>query len=181
MKALQFAAAFVGTLATASAAAALTLTSPDIRQGAKIADEQVYDGTGCIGRNVSPELHWSGAPKATKSFALTVLDLDAPGGGFWHWVVFGMPATTDGLAKGAGDPRTPTLPAGAMEARNDFGQSGYGGPCPPRGETHRYQATIHALDTDRIGADAGASAAVVASSLRTHTLAKASITARFGH
>ena len=65
---------------TVYAADALTIASPDIAPGARIADEQVFNGFGCTGKNVSPALTWSGAPKDTKSFALSVYDPDAPTG-----------------------------------------------------------------------------------------------------
>jgi phosphatidylethanolamine-binding protein (PEBP) family uncharacterized protein len=71
---------------SASATNALTLTSPDIKSGGKIADEQVFNGWDCTGKNVSPALAWTDAPKGTKSFAVSVYDPDAPtGSGFWHW------------------------------------------------------------------------------------------------
>ena len=73
----------------ASLASALTLTSPAFKEGGTLRSDQVFNGMGCTGRNISPELHWSGAPKATKAFALMVYDPDAPtGSGWWHWVVF---------------------------------------------------------------------------------------------
>src|SRR5579872_3221367 len=95
-------AAFLG--AGGAAAQTMTLTSPDIAPGGKIADEQVFKGFGCTGGNISPALSWSGAPSGTKSFALSVYDPDAPtGSGFWHWVVFNIPANVMSLPKGAGD------------------------------------------------------------------------------
>ena len=89
LTALALLAAFFG--AEAAAAQTMTLTSPDIAPGAKIADAQVFNAFGCTGGNISPALSWSGAPKDTKSFALSVYDPDAPtGSGFWHWVVFNI-------------------------------------------------------------------------------------------
>lgn len=79
----------------------MTLTSTDIKEGATIADEQLLNGFGCTGRNVSPQLSWSGAPAGTKSYAIQMFDPDAPtGSGFWHWVVFNIPPTTTSLPKG---------------------------------------------------------------------------------
>ena len=87
----------------AGAAHALTLTSPDIKPGARISDEQVANIMGCPGKNISPALSWSGAPKGTKSFALSVYDPDAPtGSGFWHWVVIDIPPRRDLLAEERG-------------------------------------------------------------------------------
>ena len=105
LTALALFAAFFG--AEAAAAQTMTLTSPDIAPGAKIADEQVFNGFGCTGGNISPALSWSGAPKDTKSFALSVYDPDAPtGSGFWHWVVFNIPPDVTSLPKNAGNPKS---------------------------------------------------------------------------
>src|ERR1700683_122250 len=92
MRKLVFATTLVlAGMAGAGAAQALTLTSPDIKPGARISDEQVFNAFGCTGKNISPALSWSGAPKGTKSFAISVYDPDAPkGSGFWHWVVFNI-------------------------------------------------------------------------------------------
>src|SRR5512140_3435306 len=105
------AAAVIGL---ADSAAAFDLSSPDIKPNGSIANKFVFKGFGCEGENVSPALAWKGAPKGTKSFALTVYDPDAPtGSGWWHWVVYNLPATTTSLAAGAGDAKKPALPAGA--------------------------------------------------------------------
>src|ERR1700692_4658573 len=101
--ALALFAAFLG--AEAATAQTMTLTSPDVAPGATIVTEQVANVFGCTGGNVSPALSWSGAPKDTKSFALSVYDPDAPtGSGFWHWVVFNIPPDVTSLPKNAGDP-----------------------------------------------------------------------------
>jgi Raf kinase inhibitor-like YbhB/YbcL family protein len=163
----------------AGAAHALTLTSPDIKAGGKIADEQVFNGWDCTGKNISPELQWSGAPKGTKSFAVSVFDPDAPtGSGFWHWSVANLPADATGLPKGAG--AGTGLPASAIQVRNDFSAIGYGGPCPPKGKPHHYQITVYALDTDKIDVDKDASPAVVGFNVHAHTLAKATLVGLYG-
>ncbi|MDE1888197.1 MAG: YbhB/YbcL family Raf kinase inhibitor-like protein, partial [Gammaproteobacteria bacterium] len=77
----------------ALAAGGFTLTSPDIRDGGTISMAQVFNGFSCKGQDISPALHWSGAPAGTQSFAVTIYDPDAPtGSGWWHWVVFNIPA-----------------------------------------------------------------------------------------
>jgi Raf kinase inhibitor-like YbhB/YbcL family protein len=170
----------VAGLAAASVANAMTLTSPDIKPGGKIANEQVFNSWGCTGENVSPALSWSGAPKGTKSFAVSMYDPDAPtGSGFWHWWVANLPPDTTGLPKGAGGGTG--LPAGALQARNDYSKVGYGGPCPPPGKPHRYQITVYALDVDKLP-DAGpdASPAVFGFDAHAHTLAKATLTGLYG-
>jgi Raf kinase inhibitor-like YbhB/YbcL family protein len=166
----------------ASAASAMSLTSPDIKPNAKIADEQVANMAGCSGKNISPALNWSGAPKGTKSFAITVCDHDAPmSGGFCHWVVFNLPPDATSVPKGAGDPKGQGLPAGAVQSQTDFGAPGYGGPCPPKGDKpHHYQFTVFAVDVDKLDADVNATAAVVRSKLSVHTLAKATLTGLYG-
>jgi len=168
--------------AGSAAAAKFTLSSPEIKQGGAIADEQVFNGFGCTGKNISPELKWSGAPAAAKSFALTVYDPDAPtGSGFWHWVVFNIPATATSIPKNAGDVKANLMPAGAVQSRTDFGVPGWGGPCPPQGDKpHRYIFTLFAVDVDKLDANADTSAAVVGFNLHFHTLAKATFTGKFG-
>ena len=171
----------MAAMASAGAARALSLTSPDIKPGARIPDEHTFNGWGCSGANISPALSWSGAPEGTKSFALTLYDPDAPRGGFWHWLMFNIPADVASLAKGAGDPKSHKAPQGAVQSRNDFGATGYGGPCPPRGDKpHHYQFTVFALDTEKLDANENASAALVASKLNFHTLAKAALTGVWG-
>src|SRR6476620_10493079 len=107
---------------------------------------------GGSGGNVSPALSWSHAPPGTQSFALLMHDPDAPtGSGWWHWVVYNLPASTTSLAAGAGDPTKKLLPPGVVQGRTDFGAPGYGGPCPPQGDKpHRYIFTVFALKTDKV-------------------------------
>ena len=178
MRKLFIAGAIVLAGAASAGAAQMSLTSPDIKPGARIADEQVANGFGCSGKNISPALSWSGAPKGTKSFALSVYDPDAPtGSGFWHWVVFNIPADTTSLAKNAGDPKAALAPAGAVQGHNDAGSQGYFGPCPPKGDkTHHYHVQLFAVDVDKLDADENASPAVVGFNLHFHTLAKATLT-----
>ena len=168
-------------LAGVGAASALTLTSPDIKPGGKIAAEQVFNSFGCTGQNVSPALAWSGAPKGTKSFAISMYDPDAPtGSGFWHWWVANLPADTTGLPKGAGSASGTGLPAGAVQPRNDFSLIGYDGPCPPKGAPHHYHITVYAIDVDKLDVDKNASAAVFGFNAHFHTLAKAELVGIYG-
>lgn len=170
----------------AATAQTMTLTSADIKEGATIANEQVFKGFGCTGGNVSPSLSWSGAPAAAKSFAVSIYDPDAPtGSGWWHWVVFNIPAGTTSLPKGAGDVKKKLMPKGAIQSRNDFGDDGYGGPCPPAGDKpHHYQIAVFAVDVDKLpdarNRNVAVSAALVGSDLKSHTLAKATLTGLYG-
>ncbi|MCH8914181.1 MAG: YbhB/YbcL family Raf kinase inhibitor-like protein [Planctomycetes bacterium] len=174
LAACLMAAVMVGASA---AAADFTLTSAEFADGDYLANEQVFAGFGCEGKNISPSLSWSGAPAETKSFALTVYDPDAPtGSGWWHWVVVNIPPGTSELPKGAGAADGANLPTGALQVRTDYGTPGYGGPCPPQGDhPHRYFFTIHALDLDSLDVTADSSAALVGFYLNFHTLAKSSL------
>lgn len=170
------------TLATsaprgADTAAKLTLTSPQIGQGGTIAADQVFNGFGCTGKNISPALSWSGAPAGTKSFALMVHDPDAPTGGkgFWHWVVYDIPADTTSLPAGAGDPKKGLMPAGAVQASNDFGTQGYGGPCPPPGKPHHYHFRLYALSVSKLGSAADAPTPSINAKVNTNKLAEADL------
>ena len=121
---------------------------------------QVFSGFGCTGRNISPALKWTNAPAAAKSFAVTVYDPDAPtGSGWWHWLLFNLPAATSELKAGAGTPQNALLPKGAVQSVTDYGKPGYGGACPPVGDK--------------------ASPAMVGFFLNQHAIAKASLIAYY--
>ncbi len=179
--------ALAAVLALACAAPAwaqgFKLQSPDIKPNGTIAEEQVFNGFGCAGQNVSPALSWSGAPAGTKSFALLVHDPDAPtgGAGWWHWVVVNIPATATGLPKGAGKPDGAGLPPGAAQVATDFGTPGWGGPCPPAGDKpHRYHFTLHALKVEKLDLPANATAALAGFMVNANSLGKATLTGRYG-
>ncbi len=163
-------------------AQALTLTSPGLADGATLPAAQVFNGFGCSGDNQSPALRWSGLPKGTQSLAITLYDPDAPtGSGWWHWVVYNLPPTSDGLAAGAGSGDGKGLPAGAVQGRTDYGVAAFGGACPPAGaKAHRYQLTLYALDVAQLPVPAEASAAMVGFFLNAHALDKASLTWHYG-
>jgi Raf kinase inhibitor-like YbhB/YbcL family protein len=164
----------------ASTAARLALQSGDFSPGAQMAAAQVYDESGCHGANVSPGLSWDHPPPGTRSFALLMFDEDAPGGGWWHWAVFDIPAGVTSLRPGAGTPAKHLLPRGAIQVSNDWGFPGYGGPCPPPGPPHRYRLTLFALRVAKLGLDAHASAAQVAAKVRADALAGAEIVGLYG-
>jgi Raf kinase inhibitor-like YbhB/YbcL family protein len=163
-------------------AAGFTLSSPTIAPDSTLTSEQVFNGFGCSGGNISPALQWKGAPAGTKSYAVTVYDPDAPTGSvWWHWVVYNIPATVTELPAGAGDAGGGHLPADAAQGRTDFGQAGFGGACPPPGDKpHRYIFTVYALKVDKIDVPADATAALIGFSLHANQLGKASFTAKYG-
>ncbi len=114
------------------------ISSPAFEYGVKI--PSVHS---CEGDDVSPPLHWDGEPKETVTFALIMEDPDAPGGTFTHWIIYNLPASCHRLDKII--PIEKNLINGGIQAKNDFGKIGYGGPCPPKGEEHRYFFRIFAL------------------------------------
>lgn len=146
------------------------MQSDDVRDGEPQDAKFAHPSAG--GENVSPQLSWSEFPDETQGFAVTCFDPDAPtGSGFWHWVLFNLPASVTELATGAS---ADGLPDAAVEARNDYGELGYGGAAPPAGDgPHRYVYTVHALDTDALELDASATPAYVGFNLAFHTLARA--------
>ncbi len=165
-----------------AARAQFELMSPDIRPNGPIAMEQVYNGFGCSGENVSPALAWSGAPENTKSFALLVHDPDAPtgGAGWWHWLVVNIPTSANQLRKNAGKSDGSNLPSGCAQIDTDFGGPGWGGPCPPAGDKpHRYNFTLYALKVDALDVD-GASAALAGYMINANAIGKAKLTGKFG-
>lgn len=163
---------------TALAAFTLKTTSFDIKK--PLPNKHVFNGFGCSGENVSPALEWSGAPKDTKSFAITVYDPDAPtGSGWWHWTVVNIPASVTKIEEGASGAKK--LPAGSVEGRTDFGSAGFGGACPPVGhKPHRYIFTVYALNTEKLDINGEASGAMVGFNLNANSLGKASFTVKYG-
>jgi hypothetical protein len=149
---------------------AFTLTSADMTDGRPL--DELYAHTSVGGKNLSPQLSWSGFPAETRGFVVTCFDPDAPtGSGFWHWVAVNLPASVTELDRGA-DP----LPEGAFTVRNDYGDTGYGGAAPPPGDRpHRYVFAVHALDVDRLEVGADATPAYVGFNLAFHTLARATM------
>ncbi len=153
----------------------LTLKSDNLE--GQLSMNEVFDGFGCTGKNISPELHWNGVPKAAKSLALTVYDPDAPtGSGWWHWLVFNIDVSTQGFSKGID-----LSNSGAVQSMTDFGTTGFGGACPPKGDkAHRYIFTIHALDVEKLDLKADANPALVGYYINAHTISKASLIAYYG-
>jgi Raf kinase inhibitor-like YbhB/YbcL family protein len=154
-----------------------SVTSSDCTDGETLPMPHVSGVMGAGGEDRSPQLSWSGFPEGTKSFAVTVYDPDAPtASGFWHWAVANLPAGTTELASGAGDKDAPSLPAGAVQLRNDGGFAGYVGAAPPSGHgPHRYFVVVHAVDTETLDVDADTTPAVLGFNLFFHTLARATM------
>jgi Raf kinase inhibitor-like YbhB/YbcL family protein len=161
--------------------AKLTVRSSTFTAGGTLPMSTVFNNFGCTGGNRSPHLAWSGAPSGTVSYALIMHDPDAPTGtGWYHWVLFNIPANVHELKEGAGAKGSSDLPAGAVLGLTDFGFSMYGGPCPPAGDKpHHYNVTVYALSS-KIDGDATTTGAALRFLMRGSTLATGTITGLYG-
>ncbi|HUB16938.1 MAG TPA: YbhB/YbcL family Raf kinase inhibitor-like protein [Acetobacteraceae bacterium] len=170
----------LGLPATPAMADGFNVTGPDIHNGATIPMVHVFGR--CGGGNQSPALSWSGAPRGTASYAVTMFDPDAPSGhGWWHWILVNIPTSVTSLPENAGAAGSRALPAGALQGRNDFGFSNYDGPCPPTGAApHRYVITVYAVNVSRLDIGPQASGATVEAALHRTTLATAALVGRWG-
>lgn len=150
------------------AATHLSLTSPSIREGARISPRYT-----CEGEDRSPELRWAHAPEETRSFALIMDDPDAPGRTFTHWVLFDIPTSVDGLSEGE-------AASIGRAGKNDFQGDGYGGPCPPPNDgEHRYYFRLFALDVETLDVPAGARREDVERAMEGHVIGQTELMARF--
>ncbi|MEO1923191.1 MAG: YbhB/YbcL family Raf kinase inhibitor-like protein [Nautiliaceae bacterium] len=150
---------------------AMNLYSPDISD--RIHLEQVYHM--CGGKNISPELIWSRAPENTKSFAVTMFDPDAPTDhGWWHWMIVNIPKNVKIFPKGAGNPGDEYFNLG-LQTLNDYGEIGYGGPCPPPGKPHRYIITVWALDVEGFNVPRNINPQQLIEVIKAHAIDSASI------
>lgn len=156
-----------------------TLSSPDI--SGQIVSKQVFNGFGCTGDNISPQLNWKNAPKGTQSFAITMYDPDAPtGSGWWHWVVFDVPSNISTIARNAGKIDLNLMPKGSIQSLTNYGTQGYGGPCPPKTDGHhQYIITVHALKVKTLDLDKTANPALVGYYINANTIQKASLVAYY--
>lgn len=148
------------------------LSSPDIKDGEKIADEFRAPAS------VSPQLDWTNLPEGTKSIAVTCFDPDAPtASGFWHWAVFNIPASEKGLPRGAGSEDGAKLPQGAIQLVGDSGMRGHYGANPPAQHApHRYMYAVHAVDVEKLDVPEDATPTVLGFNLYFHSIARTIIT-----
>ena len=152
-----------------------TLESEDVAEGERIADRFTAPD-----ENISPELHWSGFPRATRSFVVSCFDPDAPTpSGWWHWTVQDLDVSVTSLPRGAGESDL-RLEGAAFHAANDSGSHAWFGPYPPEGDgDHRYVFAVHALDVDTLGLDDEATPTAVAFHCAAHSIARATLTATY--
>lgn len=174
MNKLLIASCFTALAAVSMSASAteFRLYSPDVENDGEIDSSFEYDGFGCSGDNQSPELRWENAPDGTRSFAISVHDPDAPtGSGWWHWRVINIPSDVNHLAANAGATDGSNMHEGAVQIRNDYGDKGWGGLCPPaHGQPHRYTFTVHALDVETLEVPEDASPAMVGFMIHQHRI-----------
>jgi Raf kinase inhibitor-like YbhB/YbcL family protein len=168
------AALLLTTAAGTASAAPFTLTSPAFKNGGPIGQTNAGNIMGCTGESKSPALEWKDPPAGTKSFALMVHDPDAPtGSGFWHWIVYNIPADATSLPEGAGDPGGAGLPKGAVQGNTDMGKPGYVGPCPPPGSAkHHYNFVLFPLKVEKLDVPPGATAAFVGFNANANVIGK---------
>ena len=159
--------------------AAFSLAATDANDG-DFAATLYYNAYGCTGSNVSPRLIWTEPPAGTQSLAVTIFDPDAKTdhGGWWHWLVSDLPPDSRELKPGAGSGTG--LQPGAVQYKNDFGDTAYDGPCPPIGENHTYVITLYALKTAHLQVPAGASDADIRTALEANAVTKTTTTLKAG-
>lgn len=159
----------------------LILSSKDISQDKFMSTAQEFSGFGCTGDDLSPQLTWSGAPKGTKSFAITAYDPDAPtGSGWWHWQIVNIPSTVTELKTDAGSTKQSMAPQGSRQIKNDYGSRGFGGACPPSGHgVHHYRFTVHALSIETLTLPADASGALTGYMINENTIESSTIEALY--
>ena len=145
----------------------MQLSSPAFSEGSAIPAKYT-----CDEKNLSPPLKWSGVPAEAKSLALIADDPDAPAGTWVHWVVFDLPISSSDLAES--EPKSQHLQGGATQGLNDFKHLGYGGPCPPAGNPHRYFFKLYALDK-KLDLKPGVTKKDVEHAMETHIVAKAQL------
>jgi Raf kinase inhibitor-like YbhB/YbcL family protein len=153
--------------------AGFELASSDVTEGQSIDPRLTCDGAGA-----SPDLQWKGVPKGTAQLALVLEDPDAPRDTFTHWLVYGIDPTVPGLPGAVPEGWTGYAPLEVREGENDFGNVGYGAPCPPGGEEHRYVFRLLAL-REPVDLDAGADRAAFEDAVAPQVLAEARLTAPY--
>jgi Raf kinase inhibitor-like YbhB/YbcL family protein len=133
---LLLAACGESTAVTIQAGQNVSLTSSDFPATPGAVPKDIT----CDGAGRPPALTWSDPPPTTRSLVVELIDTQAPSGVFTHWLVYDIPSGARSL--------TPPLPANAIQGRNDYGETGYRGPCPPRGQTHIYLLLVYATTVD---------------------------------
>lgn len=124
----------------------------------------------CDGKDLQPQFSWTNLPPTTQTLAIIFSDPDAPGGTFYHWVLFNIPKTTKELPEGM-----QKIPAGATLGKNSFDKTQYNGPCPPKGTAHTYVFTLYALDT-KLNLPVNTDATTLLDAMQGHIVGRAKLT-----
>lgn len=152
--------------------------SPEIKIKSMITQDHVFNGFGCSGKNISPQIVWQKAPYNTKSFAVSVYDPDAPtGSGWWHWLLVNIPKSYTELPRDFGNKDSFKINDEIIQIRNDFGSFKYGGPCPPKNRSHRYIFTVYALSVEKLDINENNSPAYVGFLINQNLIAKSNFEA----
>jgi len=143
----------------------------------KISLKYVYSM--CGGENISPFVKWENYPSNTKSFAITMFDPDAPTEhGWWHWIVVNIPININEFPEDAGNPKSKFFNLG-FQTINDYGEIGYGGPCPPPGPAHRYILSVYALSVEGFEIDRNTNPQIVADYIQKYSIDSASALGKY--
>ena len=169
------------TLSATALADSFTVSSDDMDNGKFLNKSQEFNGFGCTGNDVSPQLKWTDAPKGTKSFAITAYDPDAPtGSGWWHWQIINIKASVNEIKNGAGSNKKTLAPTGSQQMINDYGSQGFGGACPPAGHgLHHYRFTALALSVETLTLPKNASGALTGYMINSNTIGTATLEALY--
>jgi hypothetical protein len=160
----------------ASGGDSMEISSAAFKDGEKIPIQYVMPGAG--GKNISIPLAWKNPPAGTKSYALSIVDPHPVAQNWVHWLVIDIPATVSSIDEGASRKK---MPPGAAELKNSFGETGYGGPQPPKGTgDHPYVVTFYALSVDKLNLAAGTSLSAFKKTIEGKVLGTASMTGKYG-
>ncbi|MCH8306351.1 MAG: YbhB/YbcL family Raf kinase inhibitor-like protein [Candidatus Marinimicrobia bacterium] len=149
----------------------LTISSTAFSEGERIPDKYT-----CEGEDISPQLTWRDAPEGTKSFSLICDDPDAPMGTWDHWLIYNIPADSEGLSEAV--PTDESLTDGSKQGLNSWEKKSYGGPCPPPGDPHRYFFKLYALDT-MLTLTGDVNKSTLENAMQEHILAEAQLMGTF--
>lgn len=151
------------------------LYSPDMYNGQKVRDDQVYNSFGCNGANISPKLVWKNAPQETKSFAITIFNKDTKtNSGWWHWIVYNIPVDMTSVESGASDNKK-AFPKEVVQVLNDYGTKNYGGVCPQDNNRENLTISIHALSIEKLNLPKNVMPAMSSLFINKYTIATAKI------
>lgn len=156
--------------------AAMEISSSAFKDGGKIPIQYVMPGAG--GKNISIPLTWKNIPQGTKSFALSIVDPHPVAQNWLHWLVIDIPAQVSSIEEGASKKK---MPKGSIELQNSWGDTGYGGPQPPKGTgDHPYVVTLYALNVEKLDLGVNTTLSAFQKAIEGKVIGSASITGKYG-